>query len=99
MTRVAIVEGLRLPGNSRSISKAILDKWVSDSSAHIIPVGLLPIFCAVVGDGLPIQILARPLELALISKQEAKILEWARAELERRKIEKRVQKLTEEIEI
>lgn len=97
MTEIILIEGLRCPGNSRAISKAILDKWVSESSPHIIPLSLLPVFCAVAGDWLPIQVIARPLGLTIISERERKLLLWADAEIKRREASKRANKLAEDI--
>lgn len=99
MTEIARVEGLRPPGNSREISKTLLDKWVSDSSAHIIPLAILPVFCAVTESTLPLQALARALGLTIIAEQERKILSWAEAEIEKRRVARRARRLAEEIGI
>lgn len=98
MTETAWIEGLRLPGNTRVISKAILDKWVSESSPHIIPLPLLTVFCAVTNAWLPIHVLARALGLTLIDGKELKILRWAQAELERRGISEKAIRLLKEID-
>jgi hypothetical protein len=97
MTEAVVVEGLRFPGNSRSISKAILDKWVSESSPHVIPISLLPIFCAATDDTLPIQVVAGTLGATIISDRELKTLRWAEAEIKRREATKREKKLAEDI--
>jgi hypothetical protein len=97
MTEAIRTEGLPFPGNSRSISKAILDKWLSESARHIIPLSLLPVFCAIAGDWLPIQVVAKPLGLTIISERERKLLEWADAEIRRREASKRARKLAEDI--
>lgn len=99
MTEIALIESLKWPGSSRAISKAILDKWVSESSPHVIPLALLPAFCSVAGDWLSIQVLARPLKLIVIPDQERKLLEWAEAEIERREASKKERKLAEDIGI
>lgn len=98
LTDIVIMEGLKFPGNTRSISKAILDKWVSESSPHIIPLALLPAFCAIAGNYLPITVLAKALGLEVIGERERKLLCWAEAEMERRKISKKTRRLIEEIE-
>jgi len=99
LTKIALAEGLKCPGNSRSISKAILDKWVSESSPHIISLTLLPAFCAAVNDWLPIQVLAKSLGLTVISEREQKLLEWADAEISRRHALKKERKLAEDLGI
>ena len=91
--------GLRFPGNSRSISKPILDKWVGESSAHVIPLSLLPIFCAVVETRLPLQIVCAPLRLVVITEEDGKVFLWGRAEIEKRRAIRRARKLAEEIEL
>ena len=97
MTTVILIEGLKCPGNSRVISKTILDKWVSESSPHVISLPLLPVFCTIAGDFLPIQIMCRPLGLTIISDRERKLLEWAGAEIKRREATKQANRLAEDM--
>jgi hypothetical protein len=99
MTDALLIEGLRCPGNARAISKAILDKWVSESARHVIPLSLLPVFCAIVGDWLPIQIVVKPLGLTIVSDRERRLLEWADAEIKRREASKKAKRLAEDIGI
>lgn len=99
MTNIALIEGIRCPGNSRAISKAILDKWVSESSPHVIPLSLLPAFCAAAEDWLPVLTLTNPLGLSIITKRELKVLRWARAEIRKREASKAERKLAEDIGI
>lgn len=99
MTEAILVEGLKFPGNSRSISKAILDKWVSESSPHVIPLSFLPLFCVITRDFLPIHILLMPLGLKPVGKRESKLLEWAEKEIKRRHISREIKRLEEEIGI
>jgi hypothetical protein len=97
MTEIMKIDGLRLPGNSKSISRTILDKWVCESAQHMIPVSLIPVFCQVVDSCLPVKILIQPLNLNIIDRNQSKILEWAEAELEKRKIIEKARKLSEEL--
>jgi hypothetical protein len=97
ITEIMKVEGLRCPGNSRGVSRAIFDKWVGESSVHMIPTAILPVFCAAARSWLPLQVLAASAGLKLISPDETKLLLWGQAEAGKRKISKRAKKLAEEI--
>jgi len=97
MTELMQAEGLRCPGNSRSISKAILDKWVGERAAHVMPLPLLPIFCAAVKTRAPLQVLGWPLGWEVITEEDGRLLTWARAEIEKRRVTKKAKKLAEEI--
>jgi hypothetical protein len=97
MTEMMTAAALRCPGNSKSISKAILDKWVGENAAHMMPLSLVPIFCAVTKTRIPLQVLCWPLGFEVISEEDGRLLAWARAETEKRKIAKRAKKLAEEI--
>jgi len=97
MTELMKAEGLRMPGNSKSVSRAILDKWVSDSASHMMPVSLLPIFCIVTRSHLPINVLIQPLDIEVITKDQINILRWARVEVAKRKATKRARELSKDI--
>ena len=100
MNRLAAAEGLTTNGRSQKVTPALLDKWLAPGATqHIIPLKLLPIFCAVVGSVEPLCVLAAPLGARVISEEEAKLLEWARLELERRRLSKRARKLAQEVGI
>jgi len=99
MTETMRAEGLKCPGNSAGVSKAILDKWVSESSAHVISVGLLPAFCFITNSWLAIQVLAASVGATVISEEDRRLLLWAEAEVQKRHIQKKVRKLAEEIGI
>ena len=96
MTEIAKIEGLRPPGNSKGISKSILDKWAGEAGNHHIPLSILPIFCSVTGSDQPLKVLTAPLGLKVINNEESKLLEWARAERRRRKATKQAKRLAEE---
>jgi hypothetical protein len=99
MTEICRTEGIRLPGNSKAISRALLDKWVADGANHVIPITLLPVFCTATASSLPLGVLARALELEVIGPESQRLLQWARAEVERRRAAKEARKLAEEIGI
>ena len=94
MQELAEVEGIKT-----KISLSLLDKWVAQSAAHIIPWRLLPIFCKVTGSLEPIQALIAPLGVQIIFGDDIKVLAWAKAELQRRALNKKVRRLMEEIEL
>ena len=100
MNRLAAAEGLTTNGRSQKVTLALLDKWLAPGTVqHVIPLKLLPIFCAVTGSVAPLQALAALLGARVISQEEAKLLEWARLEIERRKLSRRARKLAQEVGI
>jgi len=100
MNRLAAAEGLTTNGRSQKVTTALLDKWLAPGATqHIIPLKLLPIFCAVTGSVAPLQALAAPLSARVISAEEEKLLEWARLEVERRRLRKRARQLAQEVGI
>ena len=99
MTEIARSEGIRFAGNSRAVSRAILDKWVGEGAQHIIPIPLVTIFCAVTNSILPMQVLASALSVSVISKEDTALLAWARAGVDKRKKVKQARKLAEQIGI
>jgi len=100
MNRLAAAEGLTTNGRSQKVTPALLDKWLAPGATqHIIPLKLLPIFCAVTGSVAPLQALAAPLSARVISAEEEKLLEWARLEVERRRLRKRARQLAQEVGI
>ncbi|WP_456370846.1 hypothetical protein [Thermodesulfatator atlanticus] len=100
MNRLAAAEGLTTNGRSQKVTLALLDKWLAPGATqHIIPLKLLPIFCTVTGSVAPLQALAAPLSAWVISAEEEKLLEWARLEVERRRLRKRARQLAQEVGI
>lgn len=99
MNRLASLEGLTTGGRSQKVTLPLLDKWVAESAEHVIPLKFLPIFCEVVGDHGALSVLAGCLGLSLIGEEERKLLEWARVELERRRLRKKARQLAQEVGI
>lgn len=89
MNELARVDGLTTGGRAREISIDLLEKWLSNSVDHLIPWKLLPIFCHVVNSIDPIRPLIALLDAQVISREEWTMLEWAKAEKERRQLRKR----------
>lgn len=85
-------------GRSQGVTTALLDKWVAPSAGHVIPLRLLPVFCRVVGSNLPLEAFARTFQGArVIDLDDAKLLQWAKSEVELRKAKKRARKLAQEV--
>jgi hypothetical protein len=101
MNRLAGMCGITCNGNSQKVTEAILDKWVAPgASGHNIPIRLLPIFCRVVGSNLPLQVYAAAfLDAKVISREDHKIFEWAKAEIDCRQARKRSRRIAQEVGI
>lgn len=97
MNNLARHEGLSTNGRAKKISLEMLDKWVSHSGEHIIPWKLMPIFCKVVKNILPMQMLVAPLGAEVINRDESRLLQWAKIEKEARRIRRAKKQI--EIEI
>ena len=94
MNRLAGIEGVKV-----KISLALLDKWVAQSTPHIIPWKLMPIFCRITENVLPLQALLAPLGATIVWDKDVRLLQWARAEIQRRALSKTARRLLEELGI
>ena len=97
MTAIAKIEGIRLPGNSKSITKTILDKWVAEGANHTIPIQMLIVFCSVTDSCLPLNVLAAALGFKVITPEQRKSLMWAEAEIQRRHFATEARRLAKEV--
>ncbi len=99
MNKLAAVAGIRCNGKAQKITVALLDKWVAPGSdAHHIPLKLLPLFCRVVGNNLPLEVYAKSFCGARIISEDAyQVLQWALAEIESRRARKMARKKSQEI--
>jgi hypothetical protein len=94
MNEIAVREGLR-----STISKASLDNWAKDSDPHRLPsLTWTVIFCKAVDDFNVLTELAQPFGLEVINKRQQNLLEWAEADLQRRKATRRAERALAEIE-
>jgi hypothetical protein len=75
-----------------------LDAWCSESHPNLIQVNLLTIFCKVTGELDPIRVLVSPLGGTFVEEGDAKLLAWARLEVQGRKLARRKKKILSEIE-
>lgn len=97
MNQLVSSEGMACGGRAQKISVPQLEKWVAPgASAHVIPLKLLPAFCRVVGSLAPLQALAAPICAEVVGPEDAKLLKWARAESERRRIVQEAGRLARE---
>lgn len=97
MRAAAAVEGMG-GGRGSTISPANLDAWCSETKSNLIPLNILPIFCRVTGDLTPLRVLAHPLEGDIIDAHEARLLSWAKMEVQARRLAIRKRKILSEIE-
>jgi len=94
MNKIASAEGMR-----RTVSKAALDNWAKDSDPFRMPtVPWLTIFCHVVGSTAPFDAAVNPLGNQVIDYDDVKKLEWARAEIIKRRATKKARLALEAIE-
>ncbi|MCE5242892.1 MAG: hypothetical protein LLF99_06810 [Desulfobacteraceae bacterium] len=98
INRLAVIAGITTEGKAQKISVAVLDKWVARSAhAHIIPTRYLPIFCQVTGSLLPLQaLMPASFGAEIVSAEDAALLQWARVEQERRRLQKQSKHLARE---
>lgn len=96
---VASASGVKLTtGNTRSISKDTLDKWLSPSDeSH--PPSLLAVlaFCLATESPAPLRAMLRPLGLDIMTEEDRKLCEYARTLIEQKKMRKRLRKLEDEL--
>lgn len=95
MNALAAREGMR-----ESISKTTLDNWTKDSAPDRLPSAKwLPILCSVLDDTGPIEAMLLPLGAGVIGPKEMKILQWAKAELERKRATKKARAAMQILEV
>ena len=82
---------VREPGDAGQMGERFGEPLHSDNSTTC--------FCHVTGSRLPLEVLAGPLGLDVIDSDDLLLLEWARAERERRTNARRARILAEEIGI
>lgn len=96
---VASASGVKLTtGNTRSISKDTLDKWLSPSDENH-PPSLLAVlaFCLATESPAPLRAMLRPLGLDIMTEEDRKLCEYARTLIEQKKMRKRLRKLEDEL--
>ncbi len=99
MNRLSMVAGITCNGRSQKVTTAVLNKWCAPASkSYHIPLRLLPIFCRVVGNNLPLRVYSSFFqETHIISNEDLKKLKWAEVEIEARKNRKHASRLAQEV--
>jgi hypothetical protein len=97
MAELAEEEGITVGGRSQKVTLPLLDKWVARGArSYVIPVRLLPIFCRVAGSILPLKALSNPVGAEVVVEEDARLLEWARAEIRHRECRKAARRLAQQ---
>lgn len=83
-------------GNKRSVSKETLDKWVSPSDKdHPPSILALLAFCAATKSHEPLRAMLRCLGLDVMTEDDRKLCEYARAILKQKEARKQIKRLEE----
>lgn len=84
LNALATRAGIKLTsGNTRTISKDTLDKWLSPADREHTPSILaLAVVCVATGDAGPLRVLTRACGFDVITQEERVILEYAKADLD-----------------
>lgn len=101
MNRRAAICGITCNGNAQKVTEAILDKWLAPgASSYHIPMRLLHIFCQATGSNYPLEIYTKAfVGVRVITEEEYRLLEWAKAEMEYRQAAKRKKRIAQEVGI
>jgi len=101
MNRRAQICGITCNGNGQRVTTAILDKWLAlGANGHNIPIRLLHIFCQATGSNYPLEVYAKAFGgERVITEEEFKLLEWAKAEMEYRQAARRKKRIAQEVGI
>lgn len=100
MSRLATSYGVSLVnGNGKRLTLDTLEKWLNpEALSRQMPIRVLPLFCAVVKDYEPYNILAKPLKLEIIGAEDQRLLEWARLKIRQKQDNRILRKLETEID-
>ena len=74
--------GVNLVKGNGHLTVETFEKWLAvNDMTRVMPIAALPVFCAVVDDWSAIAIVARPLGLELIGREDQQLLRWAKIKL------------------
>ncbi len=90
------MSGLRTKGRDGLVTEAMLDKWLSQDPDGVIPLKLLPAFCAAADSLAPLQALAGPVGGLVIGPAEQLLLEMARAQMTEKEAARKRRRLEEQ---
>ncbi|MDY6792852.1 MAG: hypothetical protein SWH54_16430 [Thermodesulfobacteriota bacterium] len=81
MNKLAERYGLSLvTGNGNRLTLDTFEKWLNPAEpGRQMPMRVLPVFCIIVGDFSPLEVLARPVGAKVIGEEDQKLLKWAKA--------------------
>ncbi len=97
MNELAKIEGIKTGGRTSGISLNLLEKWLSQSADHVIPLKLLPIFCVVINSIDPLKPLLGTANAFVVTHQEWKLLEWGKLQKQKKNLIKKEKQLAEDI--
>lgn len=100
---IAISGGVRLTtGNSKAITKDILDKWLSPSdTSHPPSITAVVVFCLATGDMTPLKLILKAAGLHVVTEEDMKDVAYGRAcrmELEAKHMEREAKKMKRRLE-
>ncbi len=86
-------------GNGMKLTRDIFEKWVNpQDTSRQVPVKALPIFCAIVKDITPFNILVKPLGAEVIGRDERRKLKWADAKLNVKRENRVIREIEKDLE-
>lgn len=87
---IAKREDMPITGNTgKGISKEILDKWLSNDATHPPGIKAILVFCEATGDATPLRELLRPFGLDIMTAQDRRWRDIAKADEEIKALKKR----------
>ncbi len=84
--------------NGKRLTIDTLEKWLNPSESHrLISIKALPIFCAVVKDAGALNVLASPLDCMVISREDQRLLKWAKIKMRQKQDNRVLRRLESEL--
>lgn len=95
LTEISHAAGLQLSArNAKSVSRATLDKWLQPAAReHPPPILAVVAFCMATGDISPLQPILQAVGCEIMSEEDKKLRDYARAILSEREAKKRKKQL------
>lgn len=98
MNKQAKSAGISLNKSARVLSLATLEKWLNPSnSEHKPSVEAVVLFCLVVKDTRPMNVLLRALGCEVMTPDDRKLRDYARADIDEQQARKKKKRLKEEL--
>jgi hypothetical protein len=97
MNELATINSINLVSNGK-LKMDTFEKWLNpNDSSRQMPISALPVFCFVVGDASPIDVLAAPVGAKVIEPKDYNLLKWARAYFKARDCRKAMRQLENDL--